>query len=416
MRRIAMLGRVSEEPGCLTRTFCSPAMRRANDLAGRWMREAGMTVRQDPVGNLIGRYVARGPKSKVQSPKSKRTEESKILLLGSHLDTVRNAGRFDGALGVVLAIACVAEFNRRRLRLPFTLEVIGFADEEGVRYQSAWLGSRAVAGALTRADLRRKDAAGITMADAIRGFGGKPDQLGRARYEPRRLLGYFEAHIEQGPVLERNRLPVGIVNAIAGQSRFRLTFSGRAGHAGTTPMLLRRDALCAAAQFILNAERYARETPGLVATVGELSAAPNASNVIPGEVTLTLEVRHQQDAVRRVAGERLEKAASQIGRARGVRVSAERVQQIPSVPCDPSLSAVLQRAVEKHQSRILRLPSGAGHDAAVMARIAPVAMLFIRCQGGVSHHPGESVSLGDVGVALRVMQDFVRLAAEREEA
>jgi len=398
MERIATLGRISDEAGRLTRTFCSPAMRRSNRLVASWMRAAGMEVREDEIGNLIGLY--RGA-----------TRPSKILLLGSHLDTVRNAGKFDGPLGVILAIACVEHLRRNQLRLPFAIEVCGFADEEGVRYQSACLGSRAVAGLLANTDLRRKDAGGVSMADAIRRFGGQPARLKLARFDADRLLGYIEAHIEQGPVLEERKVAVGIVTAIAGQSRFQLTFTGRAGHAGTTPMRSRCDALCAAAKFILAVEDYAARKAGLVATVGQIQAEPNASNVIPGTVTLTLDVRHQTDSTRRAAGAQFQKLARQIAVAREVKVSSQLVQQTPSVGCSPKLSGLLERAAKMHQPQIVRLPSGAGHDAAILARITPAAMLFIRCKGGISHHPDESATRQDVQVALAVLNDFLRLLA-----
>jgi allantoate deiminase len=396
--RIAALARISDEPGCLTRTFGSPAMRQANRLVAAWMRRAGMKVREDAIGNLIGHYPAATP-------------NARLLLLGSHLDTVRNAGPFDGPLGVVLAVACVEHLRRSRVRLPFALEVIGFADEEGVRYQTDYLGSRAVVGLLTLRDLRRKDAAGISLADAIRRFGGQPDRLKQERLKPRRLLGYVEAHVEQGPVLEAHDVAVGVVTAIAGQSRFRYTFTGRAGHAGTTPMSLRRDALCAAAEFILAVERYAARQPGLVATVGQIQADPNVSNVIPGSVTLTLDVRHQADSVRCAAGARFLQMARRAAAFRRVRVLSPVAQQSPSVACSPALSGLLERAVKRHQTRIVRLPSGAGHDAAILARITPAAMLFVRCKGGVSHHPDESASRRDVRVALAVLNDFLRLLA-----
>jgi allantoate deiminase len=339
------------------------------------------------------------------------TPDCKILLLGSHLDTVRNAGKFDGPLGVIMAIACVEHLRRSRLRLPFAIEVCGFADEEGVRYQSACLGSRAVAGLLAVTDLRRKDARGISMADAIRSFGGQPVRLQKTQFDPDRLLGYVEAHIEQGPVLENENAAVGIVTAIAGQSRYQCTFTGRAGHAGTTPMRLRQDALCAAAEFILAVEEYAQRKAGLVATVGQIQAEPNASNVIPGTVTLTLDVRHQTDAARRTAGTQFQELARQIAAARRVKVSSHFVQQTPSVGCSRKLSGLLERAAKIHQPQVIRLPSGAGHDAAILARITPAAMLFIRCKGGISHHPDESASRQDVRVALAVLNDFLRLLA-----
>ncbi len=359
-----------------------------------------MKTRVDAVGNLIGHYAGQKP-------------GAKILLLGSHLDTVRNAGKFDGPLGVILGIACVAGLDRQKIRLPFAIEVIGFADEEGVRYQTAYLGSKVLAGCFDAKDLQRKDADGISMAEAIKRFGGNPARLKSARLNPRQLLGYVEAHIEQGPVLEKANLAVGIVTAIAGQSRCKITFTGHAGHAGTTPMKLRQDALCAAAEFVLAAEKIARKTSGLVATVGQIKAEPGASNVIPGEVNLTLDVRHQNDSVRRTAGAALQKIARQIAAARQVEIFWQLVQQTDSVPCSLPLSRLLTNAARKHQSKVIQLASGAGHDAAVMGRITPAAMLFIRCKGGTSHHPDESAKLADIGVALNVLNGFLQLLAEQ---
>ena len=374
-------------------------MRRANQLVGAWMREAGMMTRVDAMGNLIGHYAGQKP-------------GAKILLLGSHLDTVRNAGKFDGPLGVVLAIGCVGKLHRQKIRLPFAIEVVGFADEEGVRYQTAYLGSKVLAGCFDERDLRRKDANGIAMADAIKRFGGNPAKLKSARLNPQNLLGYVEAHIEQGPVLEHRNLAVGVVTAIAGQSRFNISFAGCAGHAGTVPMDLRRDALCAAAELIVTVEKFARKTNGLVATVGQVHAEPGASNVIPGAAMLTLDVRHQRDSVRLASGAALQKLGRRIAEARQMKLVWQPVQQTASVPCSPQLSRCLKRAVKSHQRAVATLPSGAGHDAAVMARITPAAMLFVRCQGGVSHHPDESVKLADVHTAIEVLVDFIQTLAK----
>ena len=406
IQRIEALGEISDEPGRLTRTFCSPAMREANSLVGSWMREAGMEVRQDAIGNLIGHYSEKSPKSKVQSPKS---SAQKILLLGSHLDTVRDAGKFDGPLGVLVAIACVQALNDARIRLPFAIEVIGFSDEEGVRYQSAYLGSKVLAGTFSRKELTRTDANGVTMTDAIRNFGGNPDGLAAAQLDPKRLLGYAEVHIEQGPVLEQQNLSVGAVTAIAGQTRVKLTFTGRAGHAGTTPMNLRRDALCAASEFVLAAEFFAQRRNGLVATVGEITALPGASNVIPGRVQLSLDVRHPNDARRRAAVAALKKRADAIAAHRKVNFDWQLVHQAPAVTCDRQFSSLLSKAVKHRQRKLVLLHSGAGHDAAAMAAVTPVTMLFVRCKKGISHHPDESASVRDVRVAIGVMSDFIGL-------
>ncbi|MEO7318407.1 MAG: allantoate amidohydrolase, partial [Chthoniobacteraceae bacterium] len=373
MRRAEELGAISDEPGRLTRTFHSPAMQRANGLVGSWMRAAGLEVREDAAFNLIGRWRCPNPRAKT-------------LLLGSHLDTVRDAGKYDGPLGVLTALAVVERLRAEKVALPFHVEVIGFSDEEGVRYQTTYLGSRALAGTLTKRDLARIDEKGIERAKRTRG----------------EVLAYAEVHIEQGPVLEAEKLAVAVVTGIAGQTRARVEFIGRAGHAGTTPMKLRRDALCAAAEFILAVERC-----GVIATVGHIDAQPGASNVIPGHVSLSLDVRHLEDARRIAAVKSLRRLATEIARKRGVRLAWTRVQQTASVACDAHLVSLFKAAVAKHQPRVLALPSGAGHDAAAMSAICPVAMLFVRCKGGISHHPAESVNMADVAKAITVLREFI---------
>ena len=394
IRRINALAKISEEPGKLTRKFASPAMQRANEFVAGWMREAGMVPRVDAVGNLIGRYEGSRP-------------NAKSLLLGSHLDTVCDAGRFDGPLGVLLAIAVVEYFQARQIRLPFALEVIGFADEEGVRYQTTYLGSKAVAGCFDSRDLKRRDADGILMADAIRNFTGHKPHIRSAALKPEKVLGYLEAHIEQGPVLEEQGMALGVVTAIAGQTRSAIRFLGKAGHAGTTPMALRQDALCAASEFVLALEKLARSTPGLVATVGLLSIASGASNVIPGQVNLSVDLRHASDKVRQARQKAVELLAATIATRRKIKCTAEIVHEAAAVDCAQTFSALLEQSIRSVQPKTIRLPSGAGHDAAVMAEITPTAMLFIRCRGGVSHHPDESVTVADVQAAYQVMAHFV---------
>jgi allantoate deiminase len=389
--RLDALGKISEEPDRLTRQYGSEAMRRANELVGSWMKQAGMDVHVDAIGNLIGEYKTAGA--------------VKTLLLGSHLDTVRNAGKYDGPLGVVLAVAAVEEFKNKSL--PFNITVIGFADEEGVRFQSTYLGSRSIAGAFDEKDLQRTDSNGVSLADAVKEFGGDPTQISTCRFPANNLLAYLEVHIEQGPVLEEKDHSVGIVTAIAGQTRAKINFEGRAGHAGTTPMNLRQDALCAAAEFIVAVEKCGRERSGLVATVGQIASEPNVSNVIPASVALSLDVRHQDDDVREQAVASLRTVASGISESRNLKLAWQIVQETKSVPCNPNISALLREAAKKHQPGVLDLPSGAGHDAAVMANIAPTTMLFVRCKGGLSHHPDESITVEDTGVALRVLTGFV---------
>jgi allantoate deiminase len=396
LERCDALAAFSEEPDRLTRRFATDALRSAGEAVAGWMREAGMTVRRDAIGNVIGRYAGSGDAT---------------LLMGSHLDTVRGAGRYDGMLGVLVAIACVQRLHDAGTTLPFAIEVIGFADEEGVRYGTAYLGSGVVAGRFDPADLDRRDADGISMADAIAAFGGDVEGLAAARRDPDDVRAYCEVHIEQGPLLEAEGLPVGVVSAIAGQTRARVTFEGTAGHAGTVPMRMRRDALCAAAEWILAAEADANAQAGLVATVGELAAEPGASNVIPGRAVLSLDLRHGDDATREAARERLRERAAAIGAARGVEVEWTVVQETPAVTCDPGLTDLLAQAIAGAGHRVARLPSGAGHDAAVMAAIAPVAMLFVRCERGVSHNPAEAVDLADVATAVQVTSRFIESLA-----
>ncbi|MBL9188721.1 MAG: allantoate amidohydrolase [Opitutaceae bacterium] len=402
---LSELGCVSDEPGKLTRTFLSPAMRRANRLVGGWMKDAGLAVREDAVGNLIGRIEGSDKKAKT-------------LLLGSHLDTVRDAGRFDGTLGVLLPIVALAELKRRGVTLPFAVEVIGFSEEEGVRFASAYIGSKGYLGLLTAADLKLRDAEGTSVRKAISEWSrGAPAAVVRRNAarapRPQDLLGYVEVHIEQGPVLEKEKLAVGVVSAIAGQSRFKLTWTGKAGHAGTTPMPLRHDALAGAAEFTIGVEAIARRTPGLVATVGALTVTPGAANVIPGEVVHTLDVRHARDAVRRSALMQLGRLATRIARERGLQRRWQRTQENRAVACSPALTAQLGRSVEAAQGRSLSLVSGAGHDGVVLSSLTPIAMLFVRCHGGLSHHPDEYASPADCGVALRVMVDFLERMAQQ---
>jgi allantoate deiminase len=393
-RRIELLGRVSDERGATTRTFMSPAMGRANALVGRWMRGAGLSVRVDAVGNLIGR--SRSPAARV-----------KTLVLGSHLDTVRDAGRFDGALGVLLPIAAIEVLRGRGVALPYALEVVGFSEEEGVRFSSSYIGSKGYAGRLGEADLRLRDSQGVSLGQVLSASSKGRFSLPKRAHSPAELAGYLEVHIEQGPVLESKGFPAGVVSAIAGQTRARITFSGKAGHAGTTPMALRADALAGAAEFIVGVERFARARAPLVATVGRIAAHPGASNVIAGSAELSLDVRHPADPVRRAALRALWKAGRGIARRRGLSFAAEVTQDNDAVACSAELTSLLSRSVRRHQGRSVALASGAGHDSVIVSSLAPVAMLFVRCRGGLSHHPDEFVSRGDLKAALGIVVDFL---------
>jgi allantoate deiminase len=394
--RCRELARVSDEEGRLVRAFGGPAMARANELVGGWMRAAGMEVRVDAARNLVGHLPGADP-------------DAGTLLLGSHLDTVRDAGAFDGPLGVLAAIAAVARLRAEDVTLPFALDVLGFSDEEGLRFGTAYLGSRAVAGTLSAEVLEQVDADGVSVRAALGGDAASASRRGE------RLLGYCELHIEQGPVLEQRGAPVAVVDTIAGATRAELTFTGRAGHAGTVPMDLRRDAACAVAELVLAVESVARAEPGLVATVGRLDVRPGAFNVVPGTATASLDVRHAADAVRRAAVAALRTCAEEIAAARGVELEWEERLSTPAVAMDPGLSGLLADAVAELGLPDVRLSSGAGHDAVALAAVMPVAMLFVRCAGGVSHHPDESVAVEDVAVALEVLDRFLRAIAQERQ-
>lgn len=396
--RLDELGRVSDDDGRLTRTFLSPAMERANALVGDWMREAGLVLREDETGNLIGRLEA-------------TSSDAKTLLFGSHLDTVRNAGRFDGPLGVLLPILALKELKSRGVALPFAVEILGFSEEEAVRFAGAYIGSKAYTGQLTKQDLELKDGRGETLRTVIESHSGRSFALPKSTHRTKDLIGYVEVHIEQGPVLESEGLAVGVVSAIASQTRGRVTFRGKAGHAGTTPMNLRSDALAGAAEFILHVEDYAKMRVPLVATVGTAQIPSSAANVIPGETQVSLDVRHPDDALCRRAVADLVKLAGKIAKKRGLRCEWEQTMQHAATPCSPALTGLLEASVKKVQKRSLRLVSGAGHDAVVMAKLTPVAMLFVRCRDGLSHHPDEYVLPKDLAAALAVTVDFLERLA-----
>ena len=390
LERVDELARHTEEPGRLTRTYLSAPMKPVHQLLEFWMRDAGMTVRVDAVGNVIGRL---------------GRDAQKTLIIGSHVDTVPNAGRFDGNLGVLLGIAAAKALKDRTL--PFALEVIAFSEEEGVRFSAPFIGSRAVAGTFNPSLLDLTDARGVSLRKAILDFGLEPGDIPRATYNAQTLLGYLEVHIEQGPVLESLNLPLGVVEGIAGQTRSNLEFHGQAAHAGTTPMHLRRDALAGAVAFMTEVERVAKATPGLVATVGRLEVSPGAGNVIPGEVKLSLDVRHVSDAIRSRAVAELLDIAWHTAQRRKLEFKFETTLEQPASPCDELLSDFLADALEDSNYKVHRLPSGAGHDAMIVAELTRTAMLFIRSLKGLSHHPDESVIPTDVTAALRVMLEFV---------
>jgi allantoate deiminase len=389
-RRVAAC---TETPGVTTRTFLAPPMRDVHAQLVAWMDRLGMSTRIDPAGNLRGVY-----------PASTAFPADRRLLIGSHLDTVPNAGPFDGILGVVLGVALCDLLGGERL--PFSIEVVGFSDEEGVRYGVPFIGSRALVGAVDQDLLARKDADGTTVGDAILHFGLDPTRLHEARVDAS-AFAYLEFHIEQGPVLESLGLPLGIVDAIVGQSRLDLVFTGTPGHAGTTPMDQRRDALAGAAEWVVAVEREARGVPGLVATVGRAKAEPGVANVIPGRCRVSLDVRHSNDAIRLAALDRMAASANAIAARRGLEVGCDSRTDQPAVVLDPALVGLLEWSVTKAGFRAHRMGSGAGHDAMILATRMPAAMLFLRSPGGISHHPDENVLEEDVAAALIVARRWL---------
>ena len=395
MRRLDALAHFSSETDALTRLYLTPEHRAAADTVAAWMRTAGMAAHMDAAGTVIGRYEGAAP-------------GAPALLVGSHIDTVRNGGKYDGNLGVLAAIEAVDALHQAGARRRFAIEVLAFGDEEGVRFPVTLTGSRALAGLFHNTALQVKDANDVTLCAALEDFGLEPASirtLARARGD---VLGYVELHIEQGPVLEAANLPVGIVTAISGASRFVVTVEGAAGHAGTVPMTLRKDALAAAAEMALAVESCAVKTPELVATVGQISAKPGAVNVIAGRAEFSLDIRSARDAVRHAAIARLTAALDSIAARRGVTLTLRKYYDEAAAVCDPGLSHALSQSVARQQLATLSLPSGAGHDGLAMQALCPIAMLFVRCTGGVSHSPAEAITAADAAVAVAVLTDFLR--------
>jgi allantoate deiminase len=397
--RCRKLASFSEDAGGTRRTFLSAPMYDCHREVSSWMKPLGMNISVDAVGNLRGIYAG-------SSPSAPR------ILIGSHLDTVPNAGAFDGILGVVLAIGLMESLNG--MKLPFGVEVVGFSEEEGVRFGVPFIGSRALAGRVDEELLGRKDASGTSVRKAIQDFGLNPNEVSRAVVSDD-CLGYIEFHIEQGPVLESLGRPLGVVEAIVGQNRLEFTFSGQANHAGTTPMNLRRDALAAAAEWIIAVETLAQRTPGLVATVGFVEAKPGATNVIAGAARATLDIRHASDRTRTEALDELIRHAESIATRRGMTVTWRTLLAQNAVAMDPFMTEQIERAMQKAGYEAHRMASGAGHDAMILAEKVPAAMIFLRTPGGISHDPSESVHLDDVAKALECGQHLLtQLAASQE--
>jgi len=395
LQRINELAAISEMPGVITRTLGTEAFIKGRTLVAHWMQQAGLETRIDAIGNIRGRLAS-------------NKKDAKTLVIGSHIDTVVNAGKFDGPLGVLMGLALLEQLIQQKTPLPFNIELIAFCDEEGVRFHTTYLGSKVVAGQFDNNLLSRQDANGTTLQEVIQAMGGNTTLLQQDAIKSEDWIGYFEIHIEQGPVLFEKNIPVGIVTAIAGQKRIAITFKGEAGHAGTVPMHMRNDALCAASEFILEVERFAgSHLRQVVATVGTLQITHAASNVIPGEVSCTLDLRSADQQVLSSVYSHLEQLGSAICQQRKIDFTWEPIQETNPVSCNTVMNFLLKQSVQQAGYQVVNLVSGAGHDAVAIAPVAPVAMLFVRCFKGISHNPLEDVELKDIAAAVEISASFI---------
>lgn len=396
MARLDQLASISHDREALSRHFLTPEHRRAGELIERWMEEAGMKARFDAIGNVIGRYEGERP-------------GLPALLTGSHFDTVRNAGKYDGMLGVVTSIACVGALNEMGQRLPFAIEVIAFADEEGVRFNCTLLGSRAVAGTFDPTLLAKTDAEGITMAEALRRFGLDPARVREAAHRPEDVLGYVEIHIEQGPVLLNEGIPVGVVTSIAGANRFVLRIEGLAGHAGTVPMSHRQDAVTAAAEMVLFIEKRCQGIESLVGTTGVVSVPNGATNVIAGTAEFTIDIRAGDDAVRKAAVADVLSQIDAIARRRKIKAVASLQHEAHASPCAPWIMEHIADQIRAEGIEPRYLASGAGHDGMAIGDMTDIGMLFVRCgNGGISHNPAETMTMEDADLGARIFLNVLR--------
>jgi allantoate deiminase len=395
MALLDALAKHSDEPGRLTRLYLSPAHRDAVETTLRFMRGAGLDSHIDPLGSVVGRLEGADP-------------DAPALLIGSHIDTVVDAGRFDGTLGVVLGIVTIEALRAQGIRPSCPIEILAFGDEENARFPTNLSTSYALSGRYNPAWLDGKDQDGVSLRDALARFGGSPEGIDGIARNPARYRGYLEVHIEQGPLLEAKNLPVGIVSAINGITRARAAVTGEAGHAGTVPMTMRRDALAAVAEMIGIVERAGSKRTDTVATVGVAQVQPGAINVIPARVDFTLDARSPDDAVRHAMVQDIVSECEAAAQRRGVGLTIEPFMDSPATPMDKDLMLRLEQAMAQVGIEPLRLPSGAGHDAVAMAALCPVAMLFVRCKGGISHNPAESITVEDADTAARVLIEAVK--------
>lgn len=397
LKQAEVLATFSEDAPRVTRTYLSKEHRQAGDYLIALMRDAGMTADYDVMGNIVGRYEAGVP-------------FAPVVMTGSHQDSVRNAGKYDGLFGILSPIACVKALNMQGKRLPYTLEIVGFGDEEGVRFGVTLIGSKAMAGNFDPAWLDKTDSNGVTMRDAINQFGGDASawqSLDRRGEQHGEVVAFVESHIEQGPTLLDEGLAVGVVTAIAGATRMNVKVTGLAGHAGTVPMAMRQDALAAASEMVLAVERYCKDNAGLVGTVGKMSVLPGAVNVIPQDVEFSVDVRSGDDAKRNSAIVAIRALFAEIAKRRNVTVDAKPFFELKAAPCDEALQQQFAKAISAQGITPRFLPSGAGHDAMEFPSVCPIAMLFVRCgNGGISHHPSETMTAEDAEIATAALLHF----------
>jgi allantoate deiminase len=394
LRQSDVLAQFTEDAPRVTRTYLSNEHKQAGLYLIGLMTDAGMSAQFDALGNIVGRYEAAKP-------------NAPVVMTGSHQDSVRNAGKYDGLFGIITAIACVKDLHKRDIRLPYTLEIVGFGDEEGVRFGATLIGSKAMAGKFDPAWLDKTDDNGVTMRQALVDFGGNPDHWRDVDRRGKNVVAYVESHIEQGPLLLNEGIPVGVVTAIAGSTRLNVRVTGLAGHAGTVPMGARQDALTAASEMVLFVERHCETHVGLVGTVGKMAVRPGAINVIPQDVEFTIDVRSGDDALRRAAVAAICEGCTEVANRRRVRVDLAQFFAADAAPCDQHLQDAFAEAIAAHGIPVRHLPSGAGHDAMEFPVVAPTAMLFVRCgNNGISHHPDETMTAEDADIATSVLLHF----------
>ncbi len=403
MARINELAAISEQETGITRTFGTDAFLKGSALVSGWMEQTGLQVHTDNIGNVRGKLLSKKP-------------SAKTFVIASHIDTVVNAGKFDGPLGVILGLNVIKRLINDQVELPFNIELIAFSDEEGVRFHTTYLGSKVVAGSFDPAFLDRTDKAGNTLKQVVEGFGGDINLLTKDAIPADQWLGYFEIHIEQGPVLYQNHIPVAVVTAIAGQKRIEITFTGVAGHAGTVPMNMRRDALTCAAEFVLAVEHFGIENKDkLVATIGKLDLTDSASNVIPGKVVCSLDLRSPDERYLTIAYQQIKDICTKISGKRKIQVNWNLIQETKPVTCDAGLNDLLKQAIADANFELVELVSGAGHDAVPISQVAPATMLFVRCFEGISHNPLENAELTDIAAAIQVTDNFIHQLIKKHQ-